>query len=358
MQYIKKLNEHCVFDGDSLSKAMEQLRLLSPDKKFLVVLDKDSKLVGTLTDGDIRRGMMNGFSVENPVSFFAYNNPHVGSVHESNTILRKKLNRAKSNIPFLPIMATDQSIKSIIFTKQKIKKDIAALVMAGGFGRRLKEQTINRPKALVEVGGVPIIEHIFRKLESADIQHFYVAVHHMSDQIIDYLKVTRRFEKVSFLFEEKPLGTAGAIGLIPKTLKSNLLVTNCDVLTSLDFRSFCNFNVQSPNLATIAVVQHQVMVPFGVVKHNLNGDFLGVEEKPVIANSVAAGIYFFKPMITRFVRRNSHINMPELINNVHVGGHRVGVFPVHEYWSDIGSRDDLIKANEIFEAEFGKTVDV
>ena len=160
--------------------------------------------------------------------------------------VEEKLRATTSELPFLPIVSKDGVIFSIVIGERKFQAEVSALIMAGGFGKRLKERTADRPKALVEVGGLPIIEHVFRKIEKAPINHIYISVHHYAEQINDYVNETDRGGKVSLIYENEPLGTAGALGLIKRPFQSHLLVTNCDIITGMDFSSFCEFNIHSP----------------------------------------------------------------------------------------------------------------
>lgn len=341
MLTLQNLQDHVIMGSQKIAKVLEIWKQKGSENKFFVVVDAKCKLLGTLTDGDIRRGLLQGLSTNDKITLFANNNPIFAYFGDNAAIIKNRLGEAKSATPFVPIVDTAGLLKKVIVGQRKGHKNVSALIMAGGYGRRLKERTFDKPKALVEVGGLPIIEHVFRKIEEAPLKHIYVSVHHFAEQINDYVKKTGRENRVSLIYEDEPLGTAGALGLLKSSSKSHLLVTNCDIITGMDFRSFCEFNIESPNMITVAVAQHQIVIPFGVVRHNLTGDFLGVEEKPVIANSVAAGIYFFKEQISDIVSKKEHLDMPTLIQRAHILGHRVGVFPIHEFWSDVGSLEDL-----------------
>ena len=341
MMKIKCPRQYFVHSKEPMITVIESWLGRSLDYKFFCVVNESGRLIGTLTDGDLRRGLLQGISTQSPVIMFAEVRPIYAFDHDSAEEVKKKLETTKSELPFLPSVSQQGVIVDILVGERVPQENVSALLRAGGFGKRLKEKTVDRPKALVEVAGIPIIEHVFRKIEKAPIQHIYISVHHFADQINDYVNKTDRRDKVTLIYEDKPLGTAGALGLMERPFNSHLLVTNCDVITGMDFTSFCEFNIDSPNMVTVAVAQHQIVIPFGVVKHNLSGDFLGVEEKPVIANSVAAGISFFKEKILDLVADREQLDMPTLVQRAHSLGHRVGVFPIHEFWSDVGSLEEL-----------------
>ena len=190
-----------------------------------------------------------------------------------------------------------------------------------------------------------MLEHVLSNLEQTSVNNIFVAVHYLADQIQAFLVNTNRDRATKLIHEQTPLGTAGAIGLLPSLHKNNLIVTNSDIVTELNFESILRYHIQSNFDATVAVATHKVNVPFGVVRFNAEGRFDFVDEKPVITSYVAAGVYCLKPSFYELVGQSEVIDMPALLEKGKNLGLSVGVFPLHEEWLDVGRPEDFEASN-------------
>lgn len=314
---------------------------------FQLVVDENSRFLGTLTDGDIRRGFLKGLSLDSCVREF-FNADAVCGVageHNSNTAL---LLVNEKKVRFLPVLSKSSQVVEILVLAEPDLASHAALVMAGGYGRRLGEKTKNLPKPLLMVGGRPILDHVLERLETAGFGRIYIGIHYLGDQIREFIAQRDNLTEIVFIKEDKPLGTAGAIGNISQPLSAPLMVVNGDLITSVDFVAVHEFHIRHGYDATIAVTRHEFEVPFGVVRYGDDGLFAGIDEKPRISNFVAAGLYYISPEFAALVPKNSPIDMPDLLNSGMKIGLKSGLFPIHEYWKDVGHPDDLDTAIRAF----------
>jgi dTDP-glucose pyrophosphorylase len=320
-------------------------RLGNPNLRFAfqIVVDGDGKLLGTLTDGDIRRALLRGSGLDGPIAHAMQSQPKFGLLGDNGANL-SSLRSIGSRTAFLPVLDGARTVREILVLSERGIAEFSALVMAGGFGRRLGEQTLRTPKPLLPVGGKPILEHILDRIEGIGASKVYVSVHHLGEQIESFVKVRRNSGAIGVLREVAPLGTAGALGLLPPEAPSPVLILNGDILTSLDLAAFLDFHASHGHDATIAVAQHQVNIPFGVVRHGDKGQFLGIDEKPTLTNYVAAGIYFLSAAYRALVRADETVDMPELLARGSRIGLNAGLFPIHEYWTDVGRPEDLERA--------------
>ena len=217
---------------------------------------------------------------------------------------------------------------------------------------RLGERTKNTPKPLLPVGDQPILERILSNLEDAGVENIYVSVHYLADQIKSFLEARHSEASLRVIEESEMLGTAGAVGLLSSKLSHPVLVINGDLVTQVNFLSLNHFHWRHGHDASVAVAQHETQVPFGVVRKDKDGLFLNIEEKPVVRNFVAAGIYYLSPEFCALVPKNHPSDMPELLNRGREIGLKVGLFPIHESWIDVGRPDDLRRADEIYHSGF------
>ncbi len=306
-----------------------------------VVTDGSGKAVGTMTDGDIRRGLLRGLTLDSPAEecmFVAYKHG-LASDPEANL---KQLYDKRRPVNFLPVLDEASRLVEIIAHDPQVDVGISqAVIMAGGFGTRLGELTRNTPKPLVEVNGKPILEHVLQSLEDAGIDRIDIAVHYMADQIESFVADRSNKATITLVEEKEPLGTAGALGLLSTAPKDTTLVINGDVVTDVDYNALHQFYLRHNYDAVVCVSPYSVDVPFGVVEFDANGGFRGIQEKPKITRHIAAGVYYLSPEVFALVRRGERIDMPEVLERAHGLGMKVGVFPIHEYWIDLGRPTDI-----------------
>lgn len=319
---------------------MEQINIVP--HQFQLVADGDGRLLGTVTDGDIRRAILRGTDLGQPVSACMHTEMvtgRLGQVEENKALLRS------APVKFLPVLDDQRRVVEVLLAADEPERVGAALVMAGGFGVRLGERTRATPKPLLSVAEKPILERVLSALEAGGFRDVFVSTHYLPEQIADFLEQRDGVARVTTIHEAKPLGTAGAIGCLPEPLRGPLLVMNGDVITSTDFVAMRDFHFRHGGDATIAVAQYEAKIPYGVVRYDDDGQFLGIDEKPMTKHFVAAGIYFLSPEFCALVPRNKPMDMPDLLNLGRGIGLRVGLFPIHEYWIDVGRPDDLDAAD-------------
>ena len=312
---------------------------------FQVVVDGGGRVLDTVTDGDIRRAILANTTLDMPVRICMQQNAVTGRVGDDARNL-EKLPALGSLVPFLPLLNEDGVLKEILVVSQAPTERATALVMAGGPGKRLGERTQETPKPLLTVGDKPILQHILERLEAVGIQNIYISVHHLAERIDAFISDRSNQARIHLIHESEPLGTAGSIGKLPRSLNEPLLVVNGDILTQVDFSALIVFHNRHGYDATIAAAQHEVELPFGVIRRNEDGMFLGVEEKPLIRNFVVAGIYYLSPQFCSLVPPGKAMDMPELLNLGRSMGLRIGLFPVHEYWVDVGRPAEFEAAQE------------
>jgi dTDP-glucose pyrophosphorylase len=321
--------------------------------QFALVVDNNNKLLGIVTDGDIRRALLRHQDMNSPIDTVMNKSPSVAKKGLSRSRLLHLMN--SKGLLAIPIIEDDVLID--VQTLQKIVNrshyDNPVFIMAGGFGTRLKPLTDNCPKPLLKLGGKPILETIIENFIASGFHRFYISTHYLPEQIEAYFGNGSDWGvEISYVHEENPLGTAGALGLLPKDI-SNLpiIMMNGDLLTKVDFELLLNFHTEQQGIATMCVTEYEYQVPYGVVTlqdHQLES----MIEKPLQKYFVNAGIYVVTPELIKQVKENQIIDMPALLENEIAKGEKVSVFPVHEYWLDIGKFNDFSQAQIDIEKEF------
>lgn len=335
-----------------IRQVLERLNL--PDSRYQVVVDPDGRPIGTITDGDVRRAMLRGVDLDGPAAH-CMARPAVIGVEGDAVGNRRRMARLAMSAPFLPLVDGDGRLVRILIETQPRQRVRTALVMAGGFGKRLGDRTRTVPKPLLPIGGVPMLERILSSLEDAGVLQIYISVHYLADRIRSFVDDRRGSATITLIPEGRPLGTIGALGLLPADAgREPMFVMNGDVLTPLDLTAVALFHDQNAFDATIVVQRHVVDIPYGVVRTDGGGLFAGIEEKPRIVNYVAAGIYLLTGGLRDCLTTGETIDMPQLLDRCHGAGRRIGLFPLHEYWVDVGRPDDLARADADYEAGDGE----
>ncbi|MFA5984401.1 MAG: nucleotidyltransferase family protein [Methylococcaceae bacterium] len=320
--------------------------------QIAVVVDEADKLLGVVTDGDIRRALIRGLPLDCLVGEVMNQNPRTAGALDSKTKLISLMETHK--LYQLPIVDVDGRVIGLQTLQALYKQPLfqnPVVLMAGGFGTRLRPLTNSCPKPLLEIGGKPILETILENFISCGFRHFYISVHYLADQIKDYFGDGRRWGiSIHYLDEHEPLGTAGAIGLLPDNLPDMpLLVMNGDILTQVDFARLLAYHNESEGVATLCVRQYEYQIPYGVV--TLEGQQVtGIVEKPVHSCYSNAGIYVLNYALAKTIAEQGKVDMPDLLSQQIADGQGVSVFPVQDYWLDIGREADFLQA----QGEFSK----
>lgn len=311
---------------------------------FQVIIDDAGRLLGTVTDGDIRRALLRGNSLDDPATACMHQYPSIGLLgdDDGNASKLHSLNIMKA---FLPVVDEAGVVCEVLVPERSIEAMPVALVMAGGPGTRLGSRTHNTPKPLLTVADKPILEHVLTALEAGGITDIYVSVHYLAHKVEQFVTERHSRANVRILQESEALGTAGALANLPASPQSSVLVVNGDVLTRTNYNALMAFHGRHGHDATIAIARYEVNVPFGVVNYGPDGSFGRIQEKPSLTYYIAAGIYYLSPEFRALVPAGQHMDMPELLNLGRGIGLHIGLFPVHEYWLDVGRPEDLQSAD-------------
>tara|TARA_B110000008_G_scaffold266106_1_gene291937 strand:- start:11217 stop:12278 length:1062 start_codon:yes stop_codon:yes gene_type:complete len=331
--------------SDSLEKAIQVLHV--GGLQIALVVDEKQKLLGTITDGDIRRALINHREMSSSVEEIMNKSPSTSLNSDTPELIMSKMK--SRNLLHMPII-NNQGVLVGLETLQHLtydkKYDNPVFLMAGGFGTRLHPLTEETPKPLLKVGSRPILETILSRFIKAGFSNFYISTHYKAEKIKAYFGDGSSWGvKIQYVNEEKPLGTAGSIGLLPKNLpKIPILMMNGDVLTKVNFEHLLSFHQESNNIATMCIREYDVQIPFGVV--NIEGHQVKqIDEKPIEKYFVNAGIYVIDPELVNKVKANTRIDMPNLLEQQMEEGRLVNVFPIHEYWLDIGHMKEYENVN-------------
>lgn len=309
--------------------------------QIALVVSGDDVLVGTITDGDIRRGLLGGLTLEDSVTTVIQRDPIVvppeADREAALQLMRTRLIRQ------LPVVDGNRRLAGLhLFDEMSLPErcDNCFVIMAGGRGRRLQPHTDSCPKPLLPVRGRPLLEHILDRAKADGFHRFIIAINYLGEMIEEYFGDGRsRRVEITYLREQSPLGTAGAMGLLAPRPTEPIMVANGDVLTDIRYGEMLDFHVQHGATATMAVRPHEWQHPFGVVRTR-GLEIVGLEEKPVIRTNVSAGIYVVDPRALAYLRPGVACDMPELFQALQKAGERTVVYPTHESWVDIGRPDD------------------
>jgi dTDP-glucose pyrophosphorylase len=318
-----------------------------------LVLDGASRLIGIVTDGDIRRGLLRGI----PLSGLATDVMNRAPVSAPATLSREErlhLMRQKF-IKQLPLVDGSGQLMGVETFDELIEAPQypnPVLIMAGGLGERLGALTRDRPKPMLDVGGRPLLETIIRNIVQQGFKNIYISVNYKAEMIVDHFGDGAAFgAAIQYVREAERLGTAGALGLLPELSDLPMVVTNGDILTTINYGALLDFHNATPAQATMAVREHKVHVPYGVVTAT-DGYLQTIREKPTESWFVSAGIYVIGRAALNHVERGVRIDMPTVLERVVANQGRVAIYPIREYWLDIGRMEDFEQAHAEFHEVF------
>lgn len=338
-----------VLRSASVRDVIENLNRSSP--KIALVVDEKRRLLGTVTDGDIRRAILRGVSLDMSVEDVVRKNfqslPETATAHEARQYMRS---RKVDHVPLVDLSGIVKGLEQLGGTEFAAIKPNTVVIMAGGLGTRLSPLTDHTPKPMIAVGGKPMLERIISSAAEDGFENFILAVNYLGEQIEDHFGDGKDFGvAISYLKEDEPLGTAGALSLLPLQSSESVVVLNGDVLMQARLSEMLHFHTAGRGLLTMAVKVLETQVPFGVV--SVAGSYVQhIAEKPTYRDYINAGIYVIEPQVLRTIPRGIRLDMPDLISQV-LGDQKVLAFPLHESWIDLGRRSDLDRA----ESEFSRT---
>ncbi len=340
---MKKV-DHTILYNKTIKYAMEKInKFNSNNPLILFVANKQAKIVGAITDGDIRRGLINGKTLESPVTEIMKSDfKYITSTKDYKKIEEYK----KLDLKIVPLVTKDfELIEFIDLTKIKAMLPLDAVIMAGGKGVRLKPYTNDTPKPMLELNGKPILAHNIDRLLAFGIKNIYISVNHLKEQIINYINDKYKDKNIKFIEETEPLGTIGSIKLVNKWENDDILVMNADVLTNIDFYDFFQNYKNFKDNMSIATFNIRINIPYGILD-TTDKKINSLIEKPSFTYYSNAGIYLINKKSLKYIPDNQKFDSTELMEKLIENHKKVSHFPIRGYWLDIGNAQNYAKAQD------------
>ena len=314
--------------------------------KIVLVVNEAGELEGTISDGDIRRGLLKGLDLNSPIANVIHRNALVVPPDMGREMVMQLM--VANKIQQIPAVDEHHHIVGLHLWDEIATPPVRPnlmVIMAGGIGTRLRPHTENCPKPLLLVAGKPMLEHIIERAKLEGFSHFVLAVHYLGQMIEDHFGNGDRLDvRIDYLREQSPLGTAGALGLLNPRPEAAFVVTNGDVITDIRYGELLDFHLRHNAAATMAVRVHEWQHPFGVVQTK-GVEIVGFEEKPVARSHINAGVYALDPEALNALSADARCDMPTLFERLQEQSKRTVAYPMHEPWLDVGRPDDLSRAN-------------
>lgn len=348
---MKLFKKHIIATESTVRQVLSKMDELSWDA-ILFLINEDSKLIGALTDGDVRRGLIKGLGLEDAIIKFANTNPKFFRKDKFN--LSQMQDWRAKNLKVIPVLdERDKIIDIVNFRLQKSYLPIDAVIMAGGKGTRLRPLTLTIPKPLLRVGDKPIIEYNIDRLRDFGIRNVTLTIKYLGEQLKDYFgNGTEKELNIDYIEEEVSLGTIGSVSLIENFHNDYILVMNSDLLTNIDYEDMFKDLLDKKGDMIVATTPYEVQVPYGVIETR-NDQVISLKEKPTYTYYSNAGIYMFKKEYVNLIPKNKHFNATDLMEKLYSTNKRVVHYPILDYWLDIGKPDDFEKAqNDIKHIKF------
>ena len=314
--------------------------------KIVMVVNELGELEGTISDGDIRRGLLKGLDLNSPITSVIHRNALVVTPEMGREVVLQLMGANK--IQQIPIVNESRQVVGVHLWDEITTvpaRPNMMVIMAGGMGTRLRPFTETCPKPLLPIAGKPMLEHIIERAKLEGFSHFVLAVHYLGHMIKSHFGDGEKLGvQIDYLNEKSPLGTAGALGLLNPRPAVPFVVTNGDVITDIRYAELLDFHVRHQAMATMAVRMHEWQHPFGVVQTR-GVEIVGFEEKPVARSHINAGVYALEPEALNLLSGDAHCDMPTLFERLQANSMRTVAYPMHEPWLDVGRPDDLSRAN-------------
>ena len=330
------------------------LNLDRSSMQIVLVADGEGRLLGTVTDGDLRRALLRGATLDSRVEQAMNRRPCTGRQDESPLVWRQRMQQ--KSLRHLPILDRQGRLLDLIHDRVERRQQWSnpVVLMLGGLGMRLRPLTRKVPKPMLMVGDKPILETILEHVAEQGFNRFYFCINYLGEMIQNHFGDGSRWGvQIEYIEEKQRLGTAGALGLLEKPFEEDFLVMNGDLLTKVDLGALLSFHREHAHQATVCVREHQQQVPYGVME--MGGTRITqLVEKPVYRYFVNAGIYALSPETLRLIPNNKSYDMPQLLNELITRQQAVGGFPLTEYWLDIGRLPDFKQAQADFDLHFSR----
>lgn len=341
---MRPFQDHLIPTGTVIREALKVLDKLSLDA-VLFVVNEEKQLIGSLTDGDVRRGLIKGVTVDQPVDDVIQSKPHF--IRKGEQDLNKVIEFREKNYRIIPVLDRNNRIVNIInfrFLKSYLPVDV--VIMAGGKGTRLRPLTEDVPKPLLKVGDKPVLEHNLNRLYVFGMDDFWISINYLGDQIEDFFgNGAHNNVNIEYVREDKPLGTIGAVSKIENFKHDYILITNSDILTNLDYENlFLEFLNEDADMAVVTI-PYKVDIPYAVLE-TTNGHVMSLKEKPTFTYYSNGGIYLMKREVADLIPKDSFFDATDLMEKLIDSGKKVISHPFTGYWLDIGKHEDLEKAKK------------
>lgn len=335
---------------------LETMKIIDDSSlQFAVVVDNENYLLGTVTDGDIRRGILRGEGLDVPIKEVMNPTPITGNIKNTYSDYLHLLKKYK--LKQLPIVDMDNRIIDIIFADEDLaakSNGNAVVLMAGGLGKRLRPLTENIPKPMLNVGNKPILETIIEGFKQHGFTNFVLSVNYKKEVIQNYFKDGSSLGvSITYIEEDKRMGTAGPLSLLKKKPTNPFFVMNGDLLTQVNFEQLLRFHEDTDAVATMCVREYEYQIPYGVIETD-GHQLVSIKEKPLQRSFVNAGIYVLNPEIFDYIPKNEFYDMPDLFKQLMEKQKNVSAFPLREYWLDIGHLADFERADDEYSSYFNK----
>jgi len=339
---MRPYKEHIIKSGSKLKQALEILNELAQDA-ILFVVDIDDKLIGSLTDGDVRRGLLNNYTIEDKVDEILQPNPRF--IRKGDYDIQKIIQYREKDFRIIPVLDDSHKVVNVInFRNIKSYLPIDVVIMAGGRGQRLQPLTDSTPKPLLKVGEKPIMEHNLDRLVNFGIDDFWVSVKYLGEQIESYFGTgINKNINIKYIWENEPLGTIGAVSKIDNFEHDYVLITNSDLLTNVDYEHFfLEFIKEEADLAVLTI-PYQVNIPYAVLETKDN-TIKSFKEKPTYTYYSNGGIYLMKKEVLKYIPKNKFYNATDLMEELIKNDLKLISYPFSGYWLDVGKHEDFKKA--------------
>lgn len=322
-------------------------KVLDKTAKQVLLITEDNKLKAVLTDGDIRRWILKSGDLSAPVKEIANYSPKY--ITETERDKAKRLMK-KYSISSIPVVSIEGEVKSIIFwndldmssVEKKPSLDIPVVIMAGGLGTRLYPYTKILPKPLIPIGDIPIVERIINRFKGFGCNEYYLTVNYKKNMIKAYFEEVVKNYNIYYIEEDKPLGTGGSLYFLKDKIKSTFFVSNCDILIDSDYEAMYDYHKENKNFITMVCAVKNMVIPYGVVNLNNEGNIQSMVEKPEYSFLTNTGMYIIEPEALQLIKEDTFIHLPDIAKECMDKGMKVGVYPITERaWMDMGQPDEM-----------------
>jgi dTDP-glucose pyrophosphorylase len=341
---LRPYKDHLISTSSLIIDALAKLDKLANDA-ILFVIDESEKLAGSLTDGDVRRGLLKGLKVNDNVLLFIQPNPRY--IQKGSYSIDDIIKFRENFMKIIPVLDDEFRITNVLnFRFQKSYLPVDAVIMAGGFGTRLKPLTDTIPKPLLKIGDKTIIDYNIDRLRMFGVDDYWLSVRYLGEQLETHFEDgSSRNIMVQYVWEDNPLGTIGAVSKITNFRHEYVLVTNSDILTNLDYEAFFLDFIEKDADMSVVTIPYHVNVPYAVMETS-NNHVISFKEKPTYTYYSNGGIYLIKRSILEKIPKNSHYNSTDLMQLLIEEGGKLISYPMREYWLDIGKHEDFKQAQE------------